>query len=171
MAFTRFHDDPCRIQKYLEETTNVGNYGINVPGSGDSPLFINDPYLRMEKWGANLSQNKTELESDLMGITRKLNRDSLKENNYLNYNYNKDLYNRNNYSIKEDEITHQSRATHPAWTVREIDSINTPNVPNNFKYLFLDPQENVCMTFHNNISSRIVEKDYYSINTDYKNPQ
>ena len=171
MAFTRFHDDPCRIQKYLEETTNIGNYGINVPGSGDSPLFINDPYLRMEKWGANLSQNKTELESDLMGITRKLNRDSLKENNYLNYNYNKDLYNRNNYSIKEDEITHQSRATHPAWTVREIDSINTPNVPNNFKYLFLDPQENVCMTFHNNISSRIVEKDYYSINTDYKNPQ
>jgi len=171
MSFTRFHDDPCRIQKYLEETTNVGNYGINVPGSGDSPLFINDPYLRMEKWGANLSQNKTELESDLMGITRKLNRDSLKENNYLNYNYNKGLYNRNNYPIKEDEITHQSRATHPAWTVREIDSINTPNVPNNFKYLFLDPQENVCMTFHNNISSRIVEKDYYSINTDYKNPQ
>ena len=34
MAFTRFHDDPCRIQKYLEETTNIGNYGISVPGNG-----------------------------------------------------------------------------------------------------------------------------------------
>ena len=71
MAFTRFHDDPCRIQKYLEETTSIGNYEINTPGNGDKPFFISDPYLRMQKWGANLSENKTELESDLMGITRK----------------------------------------------------------------------------------------------------
>ena len=40
MAFTRFHDDPCRIQKYLEETTNVGNYEINVPGVGAKPLTV-----------------------------------------------------------------------------------------------------------------------------------
>tara|TARA_Y100000741_G_scaffold262425_1_gene203010 strand:+ start:2388 stop:2888 length:501 start_codon:yes stop_codon:yes gene_type:complete len=166
MAFTRFHDEPCRIQKYLDETTTIGNYELNVPGTGDRPMFINDPHLRMQKWGANLSQNKTELESDLIGITRKLNRDSIQENNYLDYNYNNNLYNRNIYPEHKDEITHQPRATIPAWTVREIDSINTPN---NFKYLFMDPQEHVSMPFHNNISSRIVEKDYYSTNTNYKN--
>ena len=169
MAFTRFHDDPCRIQKYLEETTYVGNYKINVPGNGDKPSFINDPHLRMQKWGANLSENKTQLESDLMGITRKLNRDSIQQNNYLDYNYNNNLYNQNIYPVQSNEITHQPRATNPAWEVREIDSINTPNIPNNFKYLLLDPQKHVCIPFHNNISSRIVEKDYYSINTNYKN--
>tara|TARA_B100001175_G_scaffold272587_1_gene245839 strand:+ start:3156 stop:3656 length:501 start_codon:yes stop_codon:yes gene_type:complete len=166
MAFTRFHDDPCRIQKYLEETTNIGNYEINVPGAGSKPSFINDPHLRMQKWGANLSENKTELESDLMGITRKLNKDYIKENNHLN---NQQLYNQNIYPVYQDEITHQPRATNPAWTLRELDSINTPNIPNNFKYLLLDPQEHVCMPFHNNISSRIVEKDYFSINNNYKN--
>jgi hypothetical protein len=141
MAFTRFHDDPCRIQKYLEESTYVGNYEINVPGNSDKPSFINDPYLRMQKWGANLSENKTELESDLMGITRKLNRDSIQQNNYLDYNYNNNLYNQNIYPVQSNEITHQPRATNP----------------------------HVCIPFHNNISSRIVEKDYYSINTNYKN--
>ena len=59
MAFTRFHDDPSRIQKYLEETTNIGNYVINVPGNGISPFYIEDPHIRAQKWGANLSNNKT----------------------------------------------------------------------------------------------------------------
>tara|TARA_B110000977_G_C10815730_1_gene392098 strand:+ start:55 stop:555 length:501 start_codon:yes stop_codon:yes gene_type:complete len=165
MAFTRFHDDPCRIQKYLEETTGIGNYEINVPGNGDKPLFINDPHLRMQRWGANLSQNKTELESDLMGITRKLNKDSIQQNNYLDHNYNNNLYKSNIYPEHNDEITHQPRSTNPAWTLREIDSINTPN---NFKYLLLDPQQNVCIPFNNNISTRIIEKDYFSISTNYK---
>ena len=40
-------------------------------------------------------------------------------------------------------------------------------VPNNFNYLHLDPQENICIPFHNNISSRIVEKDYFQINNNY----
>jgi hypothetical protein len=165
MAFTRFHDDPCRIQKYLEESTYIGNYEINVPGTGDKPQFINDPHLRMQKWGANLSQNKTELESDLMGITRKLNTDSIQQNSYQHYNNNNYLYNKKVYPVNEDEITHQPRATNPAWTLRETDSINTPN---NFNYLLIDPQKNVCIPFHNNLPSRTLEKDYFSINNNYK---
>ena len=168
MAFTRFYDDECRIQKYLEESTSIGNYRINIPGTGKNPLYVNDPYLRLQKWGGNLSTNKTELESDLIGITRKLNRDNLSDNNYLNYNKNNNIYKVNNYKSYQNEITHQSRTTNPAWTLRELDSINTPNVPNNFKYLFLNPQEHVSIPFNNNISSRIVEKDYFSINNNFK---
>ena len=164
MAFTRFHDDPCRIQKYLEETTNIGNYNINVPGNGVDPYYIADPHLRMQNWGANLSQNKTQLENDLLGLTRKLNRDTIKQNNYVDYLNINNLYSQNVYPEKKEEITHQPRATNPAWTLRELDSINTPNIPNNFKYLHMDPQEHVCFTFNNNISSRIVEKDYFSLN-------
>ena len=164
MAFTRFHDDSCRIQKYLEETTNIGNYQINVPGNGINMPFINDPHLRMQKWGANLSNNLTDLESDLRCQTRTLNRDTINENNYTNYLNNNNVYSVNNYPVHHTEITGQPRATNPAWTLRELDSINTPNIPNNFKYLLLDPQENICIPFSNNISSRIVEKDYYSLN-------
>ena len=164
MAFTRFHDDPCRIQKYLEESTNVGNYNINVPGNGLTPDFVNDPHLRMQKWGGNLSQNKTDLESDLRNITRHLNRDTLSENNYANYVNNNNIYNQNTYPINNKEITHQPRATDPAWTLRELNSLTEANVPNNFNYLHMDPQENICIPFHNNISSRIVEKDYYGLN-------
>ena len=164
MAFTRFHDDPCRIQKYLEESTNVGNYNINVPGNGLTPDFVNDPHLRMQKWGGNLSQNKTDLESDLRNITRQLNRDTLSENNYANYINTNNIYNQNTYPINNKEITHQPRATDPAWTLRELNYLTEVNVPNNFNYLHMDPQENICIPFHNNISSRIVEKDYYSLN-------
>mgnify|MGYP003341536347 CR=1 FL=1 len=138
MAFTRFHDDPCRIQKYLEETTNIGNYAINVPGNGATPHYIEDPHLRMQKWGANLSNNKTDLESDLRGQTRKLNRDTINENKYDNYLNKNTLYYLNIYPENKDEITHQPRATHPAWELRELNSITQKAVPNNFNYLHMN---------------------------------
>ena len=92
MSFTRFNDDPCRIKKQLQESTGPGRYMLNKPGWGASPCFMDDPYIRMEQWGANLQTNTINLESDLMGITRKLNKDSIQENNYLDYNYNNNLY-------------------------------------------------------------------------------
>ena len=76
---------------------------------------------------------------------------------------NNNFYNVGNYPINKEEITAQPRATNPAWTLRELDSVNTPNVPNNFNYLLMNPQENVCIPFHNNIASRMVEKDYYGM--------
>ena len=45
MSFTRFHDDPCRIQKQLQETTDVGKYILDVPSNignsfDESSIFI-----------------------------------------------------------------------------------------------------------------------------------
>ena len=76
MAFTRFHDDSCRITKQLQEDTDQGRYMINVPGNGLTPSYMEDPYIRMQKWGANLQSNTINLESDLMGLTRPLTLDS-----------------------------------------------------------------------------------------------
>jgi len=56
MAFTRFYDDPCRIQKYLEETTNIGNYGISVPGNGLNLPFLNDPHVLKNSLNTLLSE-------------------------------------------------------------------------------------------------------------------
>ena len=164
MAFTRFHDDPCRIQKYLEESTNIEKYRLNVPGNGNNPYYINDPYIRIQKWGGNLSQNQSSLHSDLLGLTRKLNRDTIKENNYVDYLNNNNIYSQINYPVHTNEVTHQSRYLTPAWTLRELDSNNTPYVPNNFNFLHMNPQEHICIPFNNNISTRIVEKDYYVAN-------
>ena len=176
MAFTRFHDDDCRVQKYLEETTGIGNYHLNVPGNGETPLFFNDIYIKPQKWGANLSNNKTDIESDLIKITNPLNRDNIVYTNYLTKN---NVYNKKFSNIDNNEITCQSRATHPAWLYREINlfnenidmsykpNFNTKNVPNNFNYLHMDPQEHVSYQFNNNISTRIIEKDYYNFNNTY----
>ena len=165
MAFTRFYDDPCRIQKHLEESTSIGNYFLNPPGNGLAPYFVNDPHIRMQKWGANLSNNLTNLESDLLKITRKLNKDTIKENTYSN-DLNNNYYNQNSYPVFSDELTWQSRVTNPAYELRELNYNTKPDTPNNFNYLHLNPQEHICIPFHNNISSRIVEKDYYNINNE-----
>ena len=61
MAFTRFHDDPDRIRKELQQSTDPGRWIMNVPGNGESPCFVDDPYIRIQKWGANLRTNTINL--------------------------------------------------------------------------------------------------------------
>ena len=75
MSFTRFHDDPCRVKKQLQESTDQGLYYLNVPGNGTNMPFIEDPHIRLQQWGANLRTNTIGVESDLMGLTRRLNED------------------------------------------------------------------------------------------------
>lgn len=159
MSNTRFFYDDCRTQKALEEATYKGNYFLNTPGCGTNPYFFTDPNIRVQTWGGNLSNNKTELESDLKGLTRKLNRDNIKSNKHLDYSIKNMLYDKKWAPEFNNEITGQSRTTHPAWKYREVDS---QNVANNFNYLFLDPQEHTFVPFHNNISTRIIGKDLYN---------
>lgn len=155
MAFTRFNSDPCRIYKYLEETSSIGNYHLNVPGNGLYPLFINDPHIRAQKWGANQSSNTTEIESKLFRINRRLNHDEIENNNYENDNIRND-YNIGRYNSHVNSITDESRTSLPAWTLRDVDSIN---LPNNFKYLHYNPQDAIYNPLFNNLSSRIIDKD------------
>jgi hypothetical protein len=150
MSFTRFHDDPCRIKKQMQESTGAGRYILNVPGNGDKPCFMDDPYYRLQLWGANLMTNTINLESDLMGLTRSQNRDCLGINDYKSQ------------ASKSKKVTYpvclptteQPRATHPAWTARDLEQVNWSILP-------LDPQENVCIPFQNNLSTRILERDYF----------
>ena len=103
--------------------------------------------------------------------------DLLNNNEYNSYVEKNSLYNKNFYSTNNEEITHQSRVTHPAWKYREINYLNHKiegdyckgnfcEVPNNFNYLFMNPQENICIPFQNNVSSRILQKDYYNMNNN-----
>ena len=150
MSFTRFHDDPCRINKQLQESTGLGRYMLNVPGNGSKPLYMDDPFIRLQKWGGNLMTNTINLESDLFGLSRNMNRDDIQTNDYQ---INAVKSRRVEYESKNPS-TDQSRATHPAWTFRDLEQTK-------YNILPLNPQENVCLTFQNNLSTRILEKDIF----------
>lgn len=159
MAFTRFHDDPCRIQKKLVEQKFQENYQINVPGNGVKPCYMEDPFIRLQKWGGNLRTNTINLENSLLGIDNKLSRDCIQKITPLPKSKSVE------YPTCDVE-TQQPRATHPAWTARELQH-------DNFQTLFLNPQENVCLPFQNNLNTRLIERDNFKAKApcviDYKN--
>lgn len=155
MAFTRFNYDDSRTKKKLQESTGPGRYSLNMPGNGTSPCFFNDPQIRMQKWGANLENvvngAAIDIDSDLKGVTRKLT----KYNQKTQFpNSGVPITQKVDYPICGDALTDESRATHPAWKYRAL--------PQNREYpLFLNPQENVCMRFHNNLNTRLLERDNF----------
>ena len=155
MAFTRFKYDECRTKKNLQEATGPGRYSLNVPGNGPNPCFFNDPQIRMQKWGANLQSvingAPIDIDSDLTGRTRKLSKYCT---NKAFPNAGVPITEKKEYPICGDALTDESRATHPAWMYRAL--------PQNREYpLFLNPQENVCMKFHNNLNTRLLERDNF----------
>jgi len=155
MAFCRYNYDECRTKKKLQESTGPGRYILNVPGTGPKPCFINDPQIRLQKWGANLDKvingAPIDIDSDLSGRTRRTTKYCSK------YRFSKSgVPNREKveYPVCSKAITDESRATHPAWMYRAL--------PQNHHYpLFLNPQENVCLRFHNNLNTRLLERDNY----------
>lgn len=151
MAFTRFYDDKYRIEKYLQQSTDVGRYHLNVPGNGKSPDYFENPYIRLTKWGGNYRTNHINLDSDLKGLTRHLTTDNIKKNDFkLNEVHSKQQTTNSNFMNTE-----QSRATHPTWETRDLEQ-------NNFNYLYLDPQKHSCMPFYNNLNTRILDRDYFN---------
>lgn len=152
MAFTRFHDDPIRIQKRLEESTFQGRYQLDRPGPGVNLPFHEDPNLRLQSWGANLHLNTVALESDLRGMTRKLNKDNSQQNDYKKYSVkttNMAIYPTVNPFVQE------SRASDPAWMYRDLEQ-------SKWESPLLDPQQNTEIPFLHNVHTRILEKDNYS---------
>ena len=157
MANTRISYDPCRTVKSLQESTGPGRYTMNVPGNGDKPSYMEDPHIRIQKWGANLRTNAINLESDMLGLNRPLGRDCLGKDNYETHVVETEQVNYPNNSML---YTEQSRAIMPAWTARDLEQVDWYTLP-------LDPQENTCIPFLNNLSTRTLEKDYFNNSCDY----
>ena len=156
MAFTRFKYDNCRTKKSLQQATDPGRWMLNVPGNGANPCYIEDPQIIIQKWGANLRTNTINLESELRGIDRPLTRDCISLNNYKSFQVtNKEII----YPVCNTLYTEQSRATNPAWWYRDLEQTNREYPP-------LNPQENTCLPFNNNLSTRVLEKDYFVAKRD-----
>jgi hypothetical protein len=160
MSFTRFNYDKCRTEKLLQESTGPGRYMLNVPGCGSKPTYFNDPQIRMQKWGGNLRKVRDgapiDIDSDLLGITRPLTKDCISKE-YPNKGV--ITSEKVKYSECNKATTQESRVTHPAWMYKDLEQDHR-------YYLPLDPQENVCMNFQNNLNTRLLERDFY----ERKNP-
>ena len=150
MGSTRFSSDECRIKKKLQESTGPGKYMLNVPGQGSVLTYFDDPFIRMQNWGGNLRTNFFDLENELKRPSDNF-RDCTNVSENRVFSIAKESKEFNN------EVTSQSRVTHPIWEFRE-------KGVNNFDYLFMNPQENVCFPFQNNISTRITAKDDFLFN-------
>lgn len=152
MANTRFNYDVCRTIKKNQESTDQGRYILDVPGNGTHPSYMEDPYIRIQKWGANLCTDSINLESELFGINKVISRNTVCENKkYKKIKINSEQI---QYPNCVDLTTKQSRATLPPSLFRELPQ-------NNYYFLPLNPQENTCIPFQNNLSTRILEKEYF----------
>jgi len=156
MAFTRFNYDESRTRKLLQESTGPGRYILNKPGNGATPHYFEDPHIRLTEWGANLRTSKTgssvDISSDLQGRTRQLTKYcTAKQFPFAGVTETTSNY--KSYATQKS-FTDETRASDPAWMYRDLEQTR-------WEYPLLNPQENVCLSFQNNLSTRILEKDYY----------
>jgi len=149
MACTRYNYDECRTRKRLQQSTDVGNYHLNVPGNGDSPVFVEDPNIRIQKWAGNLCTNMVDIESKLKGIDKPLKCDTLRNKSKLGSEHRKIQYPSTTLLYTE-----HSRIIQPAWTLRETETSQS-------EYLYYDPQIKCTIPFTHNVSSRHLEKHLY----------
>jgi hypothetical protein len=152
MSFTRFKDDPARIAKQLQQQTDIGKWYINVPGPGDKMPFMADSHILAQKWGGNINQNSIDVQSTLLGLNKKINRDNVNQQQFKRQN----LYSiPMTYPIHTDFLTtEQSRAIMPAWTAKDLQQNHSYILPEN-------PQKHVEMPFNNYVSTRNIEKDNF----------
>lgn len=131
MALTSIKNEPCRVEKQLQEMTWTGRYMNDVPGPGADVCFFEDPHFRLQKWGANLRTNTINLESDLMGLSRHLNRDCVDKNQH-----NAAAAAAQSQPISYgscEPTTEESRVIMPAWTLRGVEQ-------EHWDYLLANPQ-------------------------------
>ena len=151
MSFTRFHDDPNRIKKQIDESSFTGRYMLNTPGPGMDLPFYEDPHMRLQKWGANLQTNTVNLESDLRGLSRTQNRDNITLNQHTKYQTSSS---KPNYRT-EQPFVEESRASHPAWMYKDLEQTR-------WEQPLLNPLNGLDKHFDENIQTRIIEKDNFT---------
>jgi hypothetical protein len=148
MAFTRFSNDIGVQEKRLEESVYRGMYALNTPGNGLDNPYIDDIHIRLQRWGGNLQKNTTDLESDLRGMSIRLDRDYTphleKKPSFIHYPS-------RHFSVDE------TRNSLPAWKYRALETQQTT-------YLHKDPQAHVHIPFQHHLNTRMLEKDYYNKN-------
>lgn len=122
MSYTNSFYDPTKVKQYMEENTYMNQYVFHVPGNGGAtPGYVEDPHVRLTKWGANRWTNNLYIEDQLNNRGRTHRR--------LRHDYTMDDLRENiegnsapvSYPTCPTEAfeTRQSRAEDPPWTLRD----------------------------------------------------
>lgn len=136
MSFTRFHYDKCRAEKQQQEMTGPGIYRLRVPGHNETPYFINDPFIRMQKWGGNQIKNAVDLERKLVGGKVDTQREESVQEKYQDI----------------EVFTEQTRSSNPPWNIKDLETK---------KMEPLHCNENRIASFEHNISTRENKNKYH----------
>ena len=157
--FTRNKDDSHMIKQDLKTKTFGCRYQLNRPGQGPTPPFLDDPHIRLQKWGANMRTNHVNVEHDLLGASKRLSRDYV-DDTYLKYGAKSSS---KQFPLNEQGLVEQSRTVMPAWTLRDVSQ-------NRWDTLHEDPQRNSLVPFERNIDSRNLARETHepSIPTPYQ---
>lgn len=153
MSFTRFRDDPGRIMKSLEQSTFAGRYALDAPGPGIQAPFMADPQLRVQRWGANMWTDSTNLESELRGLGAPLSHDY--DRTYQQTQLAK------GYAIAfptSEVHVDESRASHPAFLYRDLEQ-------SRWEAPILNPQNlaHLEKPFATEIDTRRLAKDQFRV--------
>lgn len=130
------------LKRYINTNYEI-DYFLNTPGNGSELLYIDDPHIRLQKWGANLAENTLSMNKEFTQCGKERT-------------VNPFLGTSNNYSTFSNIFTDNQRLINPAWNIRDKDE-----TIRRLHYPILDPQENVWKMFHNNLQTRILEKDNF----------
>ena len=152
MSFSRLPYDSCSYKHKLAESIGAGEYQISTPNHCD-PCFVPSPSIRLQHYGDALCDGLIDVDSELLGITRKSTHDP--SGKYL--------------PSKQPYC-----ALKPLKECNELDSENCrlSNPPctlrcrgwNRWEWLCRDPQENALMGFDWNVSNRTIVKDNHRPN-------
>lgn len=157
MASTRFSNDTDRQAYKMHVMTGMGRYALDVPGPGADLGYVQDPSIRLQKWGANLWTDSTPLQSELSGRNRPLNRDCVSSVNATSISTVKRAVSSATpiaYPEETDLTTDQSRTIMPAWQLRDAPQTYT-------SYYFDNPHRPVENPFRFGANTKRDMKDAF----------
>lgn len=144
---TRKLYDDAQIGIKTEFNRDITQWILDVPGNGSAPPFVLDPHIILQKWGANLHTDATDLESSLRGYTQRLSKGDCLAAPPVHTSLIQ-------YPTYAEPFTDEPRASEPAWQVR--------NIPTNYWNAPLgDPYIPITASAHTGIDTRMHMKKTY----------
>ena len=178
MSFNRLNYDTGTYTQELNQSVGPGVYRLAEPNISCDPCYQPNPSSRLQIVGDSVKSNQhiIDIDSELMGITRKSTKDP--EKKYLascpdNVCSSGEICGQGvvgkckKDGLKQGERYDDTSNTHfpDCFFPKEYTRISNPSCNlrgtgiNRFEWLCLNPQERVHVPFDHNISNRIIVKD------------
>lgn len=154
MSYTGLKYDNSAYDQLLRESLGTLKYQLNTPQKAQ--CFIDDPNIIMQKVGVSVDRTKPmiDIDSELMGITRKLSHDPKKKfipKMDKNGNVCSDTK-KINYDPCNNIPTESTRLSNPSFNLRGTGW-------NRWEWLCKNPQDKIETEYSSNIDTKVMFKD------------